>query len=97
MKNPAVLSELEPYADAILVDFGVQRKALLDVISGNYEPTGLLPMHLPKDMETVEEHCEDVAFDIEPYKDTEGQTYSFGFGLNFSGKIIDERTQKYKS
>lgn len=95
MKNPAILSELEPYADAILVDFGVQKKALLDIITGKYEPTGLLPIHLPKDMETVEKHCEDVAFDIEAYTDTDGNTYHFGFGLNFKGKIIDKRTKKY--
>ncbi|MEH7495349.1 glycoside hydrolase family 3 protein [Neobacillus niacini] len=95
MKNPAILSELDTYADAIIVDFGVQKKALLDIISGKYEPAGLLPMHLPKDMETVEKHCEDVAFDIEAYTDNEGHTYSFGFGLNYSGKIYDERTQKY--
>ncbi|PAF14913.1 glycoside hydrolase family protein [Niallia circulans] len=96
MKNPAVLSELERYADAILVDFGVQKKALLDVISGNHEPKGLLPVHLPKDMETVENHCEDVAFDIEPYTDTNGNTYAFGFGLNYSGGVIkDDRTRRY--
>jgi beta-glucosidase len=54
MKNPAVLSELEPYADAILIDFGVEKRALLDIITGQYEPQGLLPIILPKDMETVE-------------------------------------------
>lgn len=95
MKHAAVLSELEPYADAILVDFGVQKKALLDIITGKYEPTGLLPMVLPKNMETVENHCEDVAFDIEAYEDTEGQRYTFGFGLNFRGRIEDVRVEKY--
>lgn len=34
MHNPAVLAELEPYADAILVDFGVQQEAVFDMISG---------------------------------------------------------------
>jgi len=35
MKTAAVLAELEPYADAILVDFGVQKEVLLDIITGN--------------------------------------------------------------
>jgi beta-glucosidase len=96
MKHATVLSEMEPYADAILVDYGVQKTALLDIILGKYEPSGLLPMLLPKDMETVERHCEDVTFDMEAYTDTEGQTYTFGFGLNYSGRINDVRTQRYE-
>lgn len=95
MKHPTVLSELEPYADAILVDYGVQKKAIMDIITGEYEPSGLLPMLLPKNMDTVEKHCEDVAFDMEAYTDTEGNKYQFGFGLNYSGLIEDERTKKY--
>lgn len=95
MKTAAVLSELEPYADAILVDFGVQKRAILDIITGKYEPSGLLPMLLPKDMDTIEKHCEDVTFDVEAYKDTEGHTYHFGFGMNYGGQIKDERTEKY--
>lgn len=95
LKNPAVLSELEPYADAILADFGVQKQAILDIIAGKHEPTGLLPVLLPRDMNTVENHYEDLAFDMEAYRDTVGNTYSFGFGLNFAGKISDERTRKY--
>lgn len=96
MKRAAVLSELEPYADVILADFGVQKEALLEILTGKYEPSGLLPMLLPKDMGTVERHCEDVSFDMEAYTDTEGQTYTFGFGLNYSGKINDTRTERYR-
>ena len=95
MKNAAVLSEMEPYADVILADFGVHKSAIFDIITGEYNPSGLLPMLLPKNMDTVEEHCEDVAFDMEPYTDTEGHIYSFGFGLNYSGQIKDTRTEKY--
>jgi len=87
MKNPAVLAELEPYADAILVDFGVQKSALLDIITGECEPTGRLPIILPNDMDTVERHCEDLAFDMEAYADSEDNVYSFGFGLSFSGVL----------
>ncbi len=95
MHNAAVLSELEPYADAIICDFGVQKQAIFDTVCGNSQPSGLLPIQLPADMETVERHCEDVPFDMTPYTDTVGNTYDFGFGLNWSGVIHDERNSKY--
>lgn len=95
-RNPVVLSELEPFADAILMEFGVSPKAVLDIITGRYEPTALLPVQLPRDMRTVEEQAEDVPFDMECYTDTEGHTYDFAFGMNFSGVIEDARTKKYR-
>ena len=36
VKNPLVFRELEPYADAILVEFGVSPDAVLEVITGKY-------------------------------------------------------------
>lgn len=94
-KNPMVMSEVEPYADAIVMEYGVCPKAVLDIVSGIYEPTGLLPMQLPANMDTVEKQKEDVPFDMECYKDSEGNVYQFGFGLNFKGVIKDNRTKKY--
>ena len=95
MHNPCVLVELEPYADAILVEFGVQQKALLTLISGGAEPSGLLPVQLPANMETVELHCEDKPLDLTPYTDSMGNIYDFGFGLNWSGPIRDGRAERY--
>lgn len=92
MKNPVVFSEMEPYADAILINFGVSAKAPFDILTGNYAPTGLLPAIMPKDMQTVETHCEDLPFDYEAYVDSQGNAYGFGFGLDFEGVIKDERT-----
>ena len=95
MHNPCVLAELEKAADAIVVDFGVQQEAVFTVLSGGAEPSGLLPVQLPAGMETVEAHCEDKPFDMEPYTDTAGNRYDFGFGLNWSGIIYDERLERY--
>jgi len=95
MHNPCVLAELEQAADAILIDFGVQQDALMKLITGEAEPSGLLPVQLPADMETVEAHCEDKPLDMTPYTDSCGNAYDFGFGLNWRGRISDERTQKY--
>jgi beta-glucosidase len=93
--NPAVLAELEPFADGIFIDFGVQSQAIFDFVSGNAEPSGLLPIEFPANMETVENHCEDVPFDMEVYVDQAGNAYQYGFGMNWSGKIQDERMRRY--
>lgn len=89
MKNAAVLAELEPYADVILADFGVQKQALLDILTGKAQSKGRLPISLPKNMDTIETHNEDVATDIEPYTDSTGNIYHFGFG------IVTEQKETY--
>ncbi len=95
MNNPCMVAEFEKYADAILVTFGVETKAAMTIISGGAEPSALLPVQIPADMDTVEKHCEDVPFDYEPYKDSAGNIYDFGYGLNWSGVIRDDRWKKY--
>ncbi|MCF0175236.1 MAG: glycoside hydrolase family 3 C-terminal domain-containing protein, partial [Bacteroidales bacterium] len=95
LTKPAVVSELEPLSDALLLSFGVQYQAVMELICGNSEPSALLPMQMPASMKTVEEQYEDVPFDMEPYRDSEGNIYDFAFGLNFSGVIKDARTDKY--
>ena len=95
MHKPTVPGEFEGSADGILVDFGVQGQAIMELISGAAEPGGLLPVQMPRDMETVEAHCEDVPLDMEAYTDSEGNTYDFGFGMNWGGVIKDERTGRY--
>ena len=90
MHKPAVLAELEPYADAIIVDFGVQRSAIYDILCGKAQPGGRLPIQLPKDMETVERHCEDAPLDMDSYVDSEGHTYGFGYGMNWEGVLIGD-------
>ena len=87
--------EFEQYADAILVSFGCQNQALLDLISGAVEPSALLPMQIPADMKTVELQMEDVPYDMECYVDADGNKYDFAYGLNWSGRISDSRTEKY--
>jgi beta-glucosidase len=95
VSRPAVLSEMEPYADAMLLTFGVQNQAVLDIVSGAAEPSALLPMQMPVNMKTVEEQCEDVPHDMIPLVDADGNAWDFAFGLNWSGVIKDNRTQKY--
>lgn len=94
--KPVIVREFERYADAVLVSFGVQPQAYLDIISGAYEPSGLLPVQFPADMKTVEKQYEDTPRDMKCYKDSDGNTYDFGFGLNWNGIINDQRVLKYK-
>ncbi|MBW8198651.1 glycoside hydrolase family 3 protein [Flagellimonas abyssi] len=94
--KPLVFAEIESSADAILVHMGVQDQALMDIVSGKVEPSALLPFQMPKDMLTVEQQFEDVPRDMDPYTDTNGNSYDFSFGLNWSGVIDDERIQAYK-
>lgn len=94
--------EIEPYADAILLGFFGPSGRLLDqayanIITGAAEPYGLLSHPMPKDMDAVEALNEDTPRSVECYVDAAGNTYEFGFGLNWSGVIDDERTATYKA
>ena len=95
ISNPMVVADFEKEADAIVGEFGVQVDAMMDIIAGKTEPSGLLPMQMPKDMTTVEKQLEDVPHDMTPYKDIDGNSYDFAFGLNWKGVIRDARTKKY--
>jgi beta-glucosidase len=94
--KPMIFGEFENEVESIVLHFGVSAQAALDVISGATEPSGLLPLQMPANMLTVEQQKEDVPFDMEPYKDSEGNVYNFAFGLNWKGRIADARTEKYK-
>jgi beta-glucosidase len=96
VSNPMVFSEIEKSASAILVHFGVQDQALLDILTGASEPSALLPFQMPENMKIVEEQMEDVPRDMKCFTDSEGNTYDFGFGLNWQGVITDQRVAKYK-
>lgn len=93
--QPMCVHEFEPEVDAILVSMSGSTEAACRIVAGLDEPSGLLPMQMPRDMLDVEAQLEDVPRDMECYTDSEGNTYDFGFGLSWSGPISDERTEKY--
>jgi beta-glucosidase len=101
VSSPMVFKEFESKVDAILVGFGGGRsawlpdKVFLEIIAGQVEPSGLLPLQMPANMETVEAQFEDMPRDMECHVDSDGNTYDFTFGLNWSGVIKDDRTAKY--
>ena len=87
VNNPMVMHEFEAEADAIIAEFCVSRAAVLDVVFGDYNPTGRLPIQMPKDMDAVEEQSEDRALDMETYIDSEGHNYDYGYGMNYEGVL----------
>jgi uncharacterized repeat protein (TIGR02543 family) len=109
LSNPMVLSDIEPDTAAILVNFESQKAAVLDMITGKTKngasgaaysdvaPKAMLPMQMPKDMETVEAQNEDVPRDMIPYTDSDGNVWDFGFGLTYGSteplKIPDAYNQ----
>ncbi len=95
MSKPCVVKEFESATDAIVLHAGIEAAAVLDIVSGAREPSGLLPMQLPADMETVENQAEDLPLDMRCHVDAAGHTYDFGFGMNWSGVIDDARVRKY--
>ena len=53
-------------------------------------------MQMPADMQTVEKQFEDVPHDMQPFTDSQGNVYDFGYGLNWNGVISDARLNRYK-
>jgi len=94
--KPMIFSEIEESASSILIHMGVQDQALMEIITGEAEPSALLPFQMPADMKTVEEQFEDVPRDMTPYKDTNDNVYDFAFGMNWNGVISDDRVKMYK-
>ena len=96
MDKPTIMSEFEGSADAILVNFGVQKPSGLGyhqwksrafrfvafADAGRYAYRGGAIRGCSQDMK-----C---------YTDSEGHLYDFAFGMNWKGVIDDERVTKYK-
>ncbi|WP_223692423.1 glycoside hydrolase family 3 protein [Leifsonia poae] len=77
LDRPAILTPFAADAAALLGDFGASQRALLDVLFGEAEPQGSLPMELPSSMDAVRANRPDVPFD------TADPLFRFGHGLRF--------------
>ena len=78
LERGAILTALADLSQGLMVEFGSSEKALAELLFGLTEPTGKLPLELPRSMEAVEAQKEDV-----PY-DSKDPLYRFGHGLNYS-------------
>ena len=102
--RPLCFHEFEPAVDGILVTFSTptiyggsdtSAEALAMIVAGLEEPSGLLPMQMPRDMDDVEAQWEDTPRDMECYTDSAGHKYDFAFGMGYSGVIRDARVERY--
>jgi beta-glucosidase len=77
LSRAAVIPEISAASKGLYASFGADDDALLDLVFGNFNPQGKLPIEMPSSMEAVYKQKEDV-----PY-DSENPLYKFGFGLSY--------------
>src|SRR6476661_259612 len=75
LDRPAVLTPLLPLTSALVGSYGTSDAALVDALTGSIAPVGRLPFDLPRSMEQVRRHGEDVPGYGDPL-------FAFGHGLS---------------
>ena len=77
LDRAAVIPEIAEHSVALVADFGATDEVLLELLHGEFVPSGKLPLELPRSMRAVEQQLEDV-----PY-DSADPLFPFGFGLSW--------------
>jgi beta-glucosidase len=77
LERPLILTNLSPYATALLGDFGISDEPLLALITGKVSPSGHLPFELPSSGETVKKQKSDLPHD------SQSPLFPSGFGLHY--------------
>ena len=85
-----MLGNVEPYSDVVLAGFDTLTSATMDVITGAYEPTGKMPITLPRNDSVIEVNADGVCIspnDVPGYakdqympesmKDENGKAYAY--------------------
>ena len=77
LRRPSVLTEFEKVSKALIADFDVSNDVIFELIFGEFNPTGKLPIQLPSSMKSVENQIEDLPFDLDK------PLFNYGHGLYF--------------
>ncbi|NTW43653.1 MAG: glycoside hydrolase family 3 protein [Anaerolineaceae bacterium] len=77
LDRAAVIPEIASYSKGLFASFGISDEAFLEVVFGNFNPQGKLPIEMPSSMEAVHSQKEDVPFD------SNNPMFPFGFGLSY--------------
>ena len=84
LNRPAILKEIDSLSQGLIGVFGVLDETVLDVVFGDFNPSGKLPFDIPSSMKEVEEQKSDVP------DDTTNPTFKYGYGLSYSeNKILN--------
>ncbi|WP_052342625.1 glycoside hydrolase family 3 protein [Bacillus sp. EB01] len=93
--SPWLIDKIEPNAAAVLGTFGTKTEAVIDVIRGEFNPTGQLPFAIPANADAVDKEVGDVpSFAPEEYQqysyvNKSRDKYEYGFGLSYNqGKAV---------
>jgi len=81
LERPAVFPEINDASKAVIGDFSSQDDIILDLIFGQFKPSGKLPFELPSSMEAVLNQSEDMPHD------SKDPLYPFGFGITYNEKL----------
>ena len=76
--RPPVVPEINAASKAVIADFECQDEIIAELIFGQFNPSGKLPIEIPSSAEAVQNQMEDV-----PY-DSEAPLYKYGHGLSFN-------------
>ena len=77
LERPALLAPFTDFATAIVADFGCSPAALVDALTGEIPPAGVLPFEIPRSLVAVLASRPDVA------NDTADPVYPEGAGLRY--------------
>ena len=83
MDRPPVFTEINEASTAVVADFNSKDEIILELLMGDFNPSGHLPFEVPSSVEAVASQLEDV-----PY-DSKNPLYPFGHGLNYEYKSDD--------
>jgi beta-glucosidase len=81
LERPAVFPQINQASKGVIGDFSSQDDIILDLIFGQFKPSGKLPFELPSSMEAVINQSEDMPHD------SKDPLYPFGFGITYNEKI----------
>ena len=63
--RPPVVPEIDVASKAMIAEFEIEDDIICEMIFGEFNPTGKLPIEIPSSMEAVEKQFEDVPYDSE--------------------------------
>jgi len=77
LERPAIIPEINSATKSLIADFDCSDQIIMELIFGQFQPTGKLPFELPSSVEAVANQKEDM-----PY-DSSNPLYPFGSGISF--------------